>query len=67
MKVNNEAECLTITVEEAGKRLGISRPTAYKMANEGQIPTIRLGRRWLVPKVQFEKMLAGVETRQLED
>jgi excisionase family DNA binding protein len=46
---------LTISVEEAGRILGVSRGAAY--AKDGSIPTIRLGKRLLVPKAALEKML----------
>mgnify|MGYP001557829489 CR=1 FL=1 len=56
----NKTERLTMTVEEAGKALGISRATAYMLAKTGQLPTIRLGeRRLVVPKVALERMLVG--------
>lgn len=55
-------ERLTLTVEEAGEVLGISRATAYMLANTGKIPTIRLGeRRLVVPKAALMKMLEAVE------
>lgn len=47
----------TISVEEAGKRLGISRNTAYEAAARGDIPTLRIGRRLLVPEVAFARLL----------
>jgi excisionase family DNA binding protein len=47
----------TITVEQAGQELGISRNAAYAAVNAGEIPAIRIGRRWLVPKVAFRKLL----------
>ena len=52
---------LTITVPEAAKALGIGRSAAYEAARAGQIPTIRIGRRILVPVVAMERMLAGAE------
>lgn len=51
------SEKLTLNVPEAGKLLGISRAQAYLMAKTGQIPTIKLGRRVVVPKSALEKML----------
>jgi excisionase family DNA binding protein len=45
-----EDEKLTITVEEAAKLLGISRGLGYEMARAGKLPTIRFGRRLLVPR-----------------
>ena len=47
----------TISVEEAGRQLGLSRNTAYQAANRGEIPTIRIGHRLLVPVVAFERLL----------
>jgi excisionase family DNA binding protein len=58
MIINNK-ERLTMTVEEAGRALGISRPTAFKLANSGELPTIRMGKRLLVPRVQLERLLNG--------
>jgi hypothetical protein len=40
---------LTCTVPEAGQMLGIGRDASYHAAAAGQIPTLRLGRRLLVP------------------
>lgn len=49
---------LAVTVEDAGRLLGISRNLAYQMAKDRMIPTIKLGRRrLLVPMVELEKML----------
>jgi excisionase family DNA binding protein len=48
---------LTLTVEEAGQLLGISRGAAYRAAACGQIPTIRLGRRLLVPTARLHQLL----------
>ena len=50
-------ERLTVTVDEAAKILGISRNSAYEAVRRGEIPTIRLGRRILVPRSKLEEML----------
>jgi excisionase family DNA binding protein len=47
----------TMTVEQAGKLLGISRRSAYRAVADGHIPTIRLGRRILVPTARLHRML----------
>jgi excisionase family DNA binding protein len=52
-----QVERRTISVEEAGRILGVSRGAAYAYARDGSIPTIRLGKRLLVPKAAIEKML----------
>ncbi|TVP66081.1 MAG: DNA-binding protein [Nitriliruptor sp.] len=48
---------LTLSVEEAGRLLGISRGAAYRAAGRGQIPTIRVGRRLLVPTARLHQLL----------
>ena len=52
-----EGKRLTVTVEEAGRILGISRGLAYQMAREGKIPTIRFGKRLVVPMWAIEHLL----------
>jgi excisionase family DNA binding protein len=48
---------LTLSVPEAGRRLGVSRVSAYAAAAKGEIPTIRIGRLLRVPMRAFEQML----------
>ena len=50
------------TVEEVAKLLRISRGSAYEAARCGEIPTIRIGRRLLVPRAALERLLAGAGT-----
>jgi len=47
----------TVSVEEAGRLLGISRGTAYEAAKSGSIPVIRIGKRLLVPRAALERLL----------
>ncbi|HEX9765751.1 MAG TPA: helix-turn-helix domain-containing protein [Nitriliruptorales bacterium] len=47
----------TISVERAGELLGVSRRSAYRAAARGQIPTLRVGRRLLVPTQRFLELL----------
>lgn len=53
------AERLTFTVEEVASILGISRNSAYEAVRRGEIPTIRLGRRILIPRSRLEDLLAS--------
>ena len=39
----------TLTVPQAGRLLGVSRGAAYRAVETGELPTIRIGRRLLVP------------------
>jgi hypothetical protein len=51
----------TFTVEEAGIQiLGLSKASAYAAAKAKTIPTIRLGRRLVVPRHALEKLLTSV-------
>jgi len=49
---------LVFTVEEAAQLLGISRSFAYEAVQRGDIPSMRIGRRILVPKAALERFLA---------
>jgi excisionase family DNA binding protein len=42
-------ERLTLSVSEAAARLGISRSSAYEAVRVGTIPSLKIGRRLLVP------------------
>lgn len=48
----------TLTVPEAGGFLGLGKASAYEAASRGDIPTIRIGRRLLVPTAALRRMLA---------
>lgn len=48
---------LTITVEHAAKVLGISRSTAYELVHSGDITSLRLGRRIVVPTARLAEHL----------
>ena len=43
-----------MTVEEIARRLDIGRLAVYTMLEQGIIPAIRLGRRWIVTRHAFE-------------
>jgi excisionase family DNA binding protein len=48
-----------LTVEEVRKRLRLGRNAMYDAISNGQVPSIRLGRRILIPRVALEAMLRG--------
>lgn len=47
------------TLGEVARVLRISRGSAYEAAKRKEIPTIRIGRRLLVPSEALERLLAG--------
>ncbi|HEX3943752.1 MAG TPA: helix-turn-helix domain-containing protein [Rhizomicrobium sp.] len=55
MKQNEETA--TISVEQAAKRLGVGRNQAYEAVKSGELPSLKIGRRILVPKAALEKLL----------
>src|SRR5829696_965291 len=50
-------ERATLTVEEAGKLLGLGRQLSYAAAERGEIPVLRFGRRLVVPRARLMALL----------
>ena len=50
-------ERLTYTLNEAARRLGISRALAYEAAHRGELPVCRIGRRMLIPRAALLRLL----------
>ena len=48
--MKRDDERLTFTVDEAAKLLGVSRNSLYEAVRADKLPTIRLGRRIMIPK-----------------
>ena len=51
------AERVALSVEEAGALLGISRDLAYDLVARAELPSVRLGRRLVVPRRALEEAL----------
>jgi excisionase family DNA binding protein len=49
----------TVTVEEAARFLGINPRLAYKAVATGEIPSLRIGRRIVIPRGRLIAMLEG--------
>jgi excisionase family DNA binding protein len=58
-EMTTDSECMTLTVEEAARILGISRNSAFRAVQRGQLPSMRIGRRILVPRVLLTEMIAA--------
>jgi excisionase family DNA binding protein len=49
----------TLSVAETADLLGISRWLVQQAVRDGSLPSMRVGRRILIPKVQLDALLAG--------
>jgi excisionase family DNA binding protein len=49
---------LTLSVPEAALRLGISRTLAYELVSRGGLPSVRLGRRIVIPIAALSQMIS---------
>ena len=54
----DQMERRTLSVSEAARVLGISRAHAYDCVHSGELPSISLGRRVVVPRQAIEELLA---------
>jgi excisionase family DNA binding protein len=61
-RVPDPARTPTMTVEQVAEALGISRASAYEAAKTGEIPSIKIGRRVVVPTAAVRRMLLLDET-----
>ena len=56
---DRQAGRLTYSVREAGAKRGLGTAASYQAAHRGELPTIRIGGRILVPIAAFERLLNG--------
>ena len=50
-------EQIAISVEEAGKLLGLGRVSAYRAAQRGDLPVVQIGKRKLVSVIGLNRMM----------
>lgn len=50
---------LTLTVPETAELLGVSRAFAYTLVARGELPSLRLGRRVVVPRVAIDALVSS--------
>lgn len=55
--IPNPVHSPTLTVDAVAKLLHVSRASAYQAIHSGEIPSIRVGRRILVPTAQLLALL----------
>lgn len=65
--MNTKETRKVLTVEEAGRWLGISRSSAYDAIQRNELPHIRIGGRIVVPIKALERMLDSSSDRPNTD
>ena len=54
-----ESVPLVLDVAAAGRLLGLSRNSAYAAVAGGELPSLKIGRRILVPRDALQRLLEG--------
>jgi excisionase family DNA binding protein len=55
------------TVNQVATMLGVSRGSAYQLCRTGQVPAIKLGDRWVIPKKRFHSWLDNQPDQDRDD
>jgi excisionase family DNA binding protein len=50
---------VTYTVPEIAELMGLSRASVYVLLRAGEIPALRMGGRWIIPRRRFHAWLDG--------
>ena len=60
MKNNTHKELtpIAISVSEAARLLGVSRPKVYQLMQQDQLPSFKVGTRTLIPVADLQKWVA---------
>ncbi len=57
MVIPDPRERPTLSVEEAGRCLGLGRSASYAAVERGEVPALRVGRRLMVPTAALLRLL----------
>lgn len=57
MTIDEARTRAALTVPEAAALLGVGTRQCYEAARRGEIPAIRVGRRWIVPTAALLRLL----------
>jgi len=52
-----ETDCMTYTIPEVSRLLGVNVITVYGLAKREDFPAVRIGKRIVVPKEAFKRWL----------
>lgn len=57
-------EKLTMNVTEISEQLGISKPIAYELTRREDFPSLKIGRRIVIPVEAFQKWLIDASNQR---
>lgn len=60
-KNERQHESAALSVEQVAALLGIGRTLAYNAVKRGEIPRVRVGGRWLIPRAALQAWLNGTQ------
>lgn len=52
-----DSDATVLTVERLSLELGYDHGAIRRMLREGRLPGVKIGKRWYVPRKEFEKLL----------
>ena len=52
-----EVELRGMAVEEFAKSMGLSKPTVYRRIKDRSVRAVRIGRRWIIPRDELDRLL----------
>lgn len=61
-----ERRSLAMTVDEAAAELKVSKPTMYDLTRSEGFPALRVGRRVIIPRQEFEQWLSDSAMNKVE-
>lgn len=59
-------EKVTMTVRDVSQAMGLSLPKAYALAKSSKFPTIRVGRRLIIPTHEFHAWLSEQSGKSID-
>lgn len=60
-KRESDPNSLTVTVAECARMLGISRSQCYESLKSGEIPSRRIGSKYIISRHRIERWIDGTE------
>ena len=60
-----QAELIAVDIREAGRRLSLSPRTVAKLVSRRQLPSLKVGRRRIIPVAALEAFISGDQPRRV--